>query len=303
MSDGTFLVLLGRRGMAIRQISGVASAPPLLAWWRSRHGSESGLHDYLVANIAAGDAHDRAAALEFQLRCPLEPRGVAGADGLPAAEIDLAIATGAGTLVRGWYRDPLGLVEGIDALDRKGQPEALDERLYRFPASMDKAPAGDPVTGFVALAPGGSDATRHLQPRFLLRLTSGARYLMVPPRQPADAGEARARALQAVPVQHLTDELLTECLGPALADLQSRFYAGIAEAKVVEIGEPMEAPAASVVVPLYKVLDFLRVQVAAFAADPAFAECRDDLRPRFARAGEARSSICCAGCICSTACR
>ena len=127
------------------------------------------------------------------------------------------------------------------------------------------------ATGFVALAPASTGATPILQPRFRLRLRSGACHALVPALQPADPVEARAAALRAVPPQHVDEALLAEVLAPVIANLHTQARAVIGQPSIRRIGTPVARPRASVIVPLYKALDFLRFQIAAFALDPTLA--------------------------------
>ena len=77
--------------------------------------------------------------------------------------------------------------------------------------------------------------------------------------------------LKAVPPEHLTDAIMVDCLAPVLADLQAAVNKSLPAPKVEQIGTPIENPLISIVVPLYRNLEFLRAQVAALAADPCFA--------------------------------
>jgi cellulose synthase/poly-beta-1,6-N-acetylglucosamine synthase-like glycosyltransferase len=94
--------------------------------------------------------------------------------------------------------------------------------------------------------------------------------VLVPEPQPADPVEARALVLRAVPPQHVTDALLADVLGPVIASLQGQVLARVGAPRIRRYGEAPARPRASVVIPLYKVMDFLRFQVAAFAGDPWF---------------------------------
>lgn len=91
----------------------------------------------------------------------------------------------------------------------------------------------------------------------------------MPKPQPADPVARRALVLRAVPPQYLTDKILTECLAPVLGDLQGAIKARGGAPVVEQLGAPFDNPAASVVVPLYRNMQFLRAQVASFAADPS----------------------------------
>jgi cellulose synthase/poly-beta-1,6-N-acetylglucosamine synthase-like glycosyltransferase len=126
------------------------------------------------------------------------------------------------------------------------------------------------AVGLAALAPSAGGSTPILQPRFRLLLKSGAYHPLVPAPQPIDPAEARAAALRAVPPQHVDERLLADTLSPVIADLHDRTRIAPSKPHVQQIGQPLARPRASVIIPLYKALDFLRFQIAAFATDPWF---------------------------------
>lgn len=269
--EETLLVVLrGESGFLVREWR-LAERPQTPERWWTRSGKRDGrLRQEAIDLFNAGSPVSRAASLEFQLRCPLEAKAVTGSAVLPSGEIQLALAGEGGTLVGGWYRDPSGFLDGFDILGPDDTPHSLDAGRYEF-AGRVAANGGAEITatGFIGFMPKVRGPL--LQPRFLMRLKSGVRYLMTPGVQPLDWSEARAAALRAVSPQALTDHVIETCLAPALGELQKAAQARIGEARVVRIGTPTPEPLATIVVPLYKVLDFLPFQVAAFASDPQIA--------------------------------
>jgi len=268
--DRTGLVVLrGEGGFVVREW-GAEKAPSLERWWAGSNRRDEGLRQECIGVLSAHSPAGRAAALEFQLRCPLRPKAVAGSSVLPSAQLELALSGNHGTLLSGWYRDPSSFVDGFDLVDDEGKPHPVDIGRYEFAGKIaGKAQAALPATGFIHLA--RELRSGLLQPRLLMRLKSGVRYLMTPQVQPVEWSEARAAALRAVPPQALTDELIADCLAPVLEEMQQAAKAGVGAASVRRIGEGRERPLCSIVVPLYKVLDFLPFQIAAFASDPGIA--------------------------------
>lgn len=261
----TLVLLSGSGWLAVRRLEWPADLGSLARWWRANGKADPALREYAVAVAAQGSEAARAAAVELQLQAPLPARALSGGPHLPSAEIDLALATSAGLLAGGWVRDPLGLVAGLDLIDGETLVP-LTEARHDFSGQVGQGDETVPVTGFAALAPARMDL---LQPRFALRVKSGERHMLMPAPQPADLSEKRSRALKAIPPQFLTDTALARCLGPALAAIQHDFVAQVGSPRVIAIGERAAAPEVSIVVPLYRVLDFLRFQIGAFAADPA----------------------------------
>ncbi|WP_445501388.1 glycosyltransferase family 2 protein [Microvirga sp. G4-2] len=267
------LVLIGPSGLSIRKLLIPATALPSIERWLSKNAhSAPSLREHILIDIADRSQSGQALALEAQLRSPLQPRRAASSLNTPSAEIVSALSTPAGTLVTGWYRDPVGLLSGIDALGPGDDSRDLTPDLTRFPVEIagPKKQTRLPATGFAVLAPASGASIPILQPRFRLRLKSGAYHPLVPQLQPADPVEARAAALRAVPPQHVDDMLLAKTLAPVIASLHEQSRAKVGNPTVCEIGAPIQRPKVSVIVPLYKTLEFLRFQIAAFATDSWF---------------------------------
>ncbi|WP_062111194.1 glycosyltransferase [Aureimonas sp. AU40] len=264
------LALRGEGGFVLRRWREPRRVPGLRAWWEQTEGRDPGLRQVLIAALSRRSPASRAACTEFQLRCPLTARAERGGGTLPAAEIQIALAGASGTLAAGWLRDPGGFLDDLEILSDSEAPVAFGARLHRFAGKVAE-PGGRaaPATGFLAFLPEVRGPL--LQPRFLLRLGSGARRALTPPVQPFDGAARRAAALRAVAPQALDDRLMREALGPALADLQAEACAGVGAPIVKPIGRPVDDPIATIIVPLYRVLDFLPFQIAAFASDPAIA--------------------------------
>ncbi|UVF20410.1 glycosyltransferase [Microvirga terrae] len=224
----------------------------------------------MLREIAKRSAAGSAYALELQLRFPLRPRRLSGNLTAPSAEIVSALATSAGTLVTGWYRDPVNLFAGIEASGPEIEPLDLTKALFTFPVEVAGPTKGSRLTatGFAVLAPTGRGAEQNLQPRFHLRLKSGARHSLVPHPQPADPAQARATALRAIPAQHVDQSILMQVLRPAIADLHAQVGNQIGRHTIRRIGFSHRCPKASMIIPLYRNLEFLRFQIAAFATDP-----------------------------------
>ncbi|WP_210483383.1 glycosyltransferase [Microvirga antarctica] len=268
-SARAIIVLVGAGGLSMRVVAPMAAGQPSLARWLSQHGPGApDLRESLLIELCGRSDAGRAIALEAQLRAPLQARRVVGQQLTPTAEIVCALSTAAGTLVTGWYNDPADLVSGLAALG--AQTHDLTDAQHRFPVSVNNPKDGSPMTatGFAVLAPPRGGTARILQPRFRLCLKSGSHHTLVPPPQPIDAVGARAVALRAVPPEHVSDHVLATILSPVIADLHAQSGAGVGAPTSAWIGTAPPRPKVSVVIPLYKVLDFLRFQIAAFAADP-----------------------------------
>lgn len=267
------MLLIGPQGFAVRRLPANGHPlPPIERWFREQAQTAPGLREHLLIDLAERSDAGRAIALEAQLRAPLKPTRAIANGSAPAAEIVTALSTPSGTLVAGWYKDPLDLVTGIEALGTEDGSHDLTAKIRRFPVEVSGPKKGSrqPATGFAVLAPSVGNGVPVLQPRFRLCLRSGGYHGLVPALQPANPVEARALALRAVPPQHVDDALLTEVLAPVISDLHGQARSLVGAPTVEPIGVPVGRPKVSIVVPLYKELSFLRFQIAAFSADSWF---------------------------------
>jgi GT2 family glycosyltransferase len=263
------LVLVAEHGTAIRTLArSQKPQPSFLRWWGARR-NDGALTEFLVRTLSSRSEEARLAVVDMQARAAVPARAVELAPFQPGAEVDLALSLDGGLLAGGWFRDPQGLVAGIDHVGGAGV-RALDPVWHRFPGRVATADgtARDDATGFIAYLPQDRPTGPLLQPRFRLRLKTGGEIALVPKPQPIDPATMRAGALRSVPLHHASGELLSKTLGPALAEIQSRLVDQVSVARTEQFGTPPADPLFSIIVPLYRVLDFLRFQVAAFATDP-----------------------------------
>ncbi|NQW10326.1 MAG: glycosyltransferase family 2 protein [Alphaproteobacteria bacterium] len=193
--------------------------------------------------------------------------GIEAADPIP----------GGGVLVRGWLFDPhdrLDRIEAVDATDARFPLPRLWPTLHQDASERWKR-AGLPVperAGFVAFVDGGVPGPWGVD----IVLKSGARIATsVPPADP-DPRRARDAILTALPASAEIDGALTEAIAPAVerlhAEHMSRYPVDARSRPLIRIGQPPLNPRASVVIPLYRNLNFLGFQQAAFARDTAFAD-------------------------------
>ncbi|BCP53276.1 glycosyl transferase family 2 [Kaistia sp. 32K] len=263
------LVLIGEHGIAIRTLGQATKAPlSLLRWWGARR-NDSALTEFLVRTLSVRSEEARLAVIDMQARAAVPAKATELAAFQPGAEVDLALSLDGGLLVGGWFRDPQGLIAGVDHV-AAGATRPIEADWHLFPGRVGSAEGTtrDDATGFIAYLPHDKPAGPILQPRFRLRLKSGGEISLIPRPQPIDAATMRAGALRAVPLQHATGTVLSETLGPALAEIQRRVVASVSVARTEHFGPRLAEPMFSIIVPLYRVLDFLRFQIAAFATDP-----------------------------------
>ncbi|MGH6861176.1 MAG: glycosyltransferase family 2 protein, partial [Phyllobacterium sp.] len=262
-------VISGRNGIAVRRLSDDAASVDFQKWWAKRQNQVE-LREFLVRNLARVPRIGAATALDLQMRAPLAARQIAKSATQPAGEVDLALALDGGLLVGGWTDDPAGMLSGIEYLAEDGTALPLQPNFYKFPGKTGKSPEGPgvDVTGFVAFLPQVKGLGPLLQPRFQMRLVSGATSMLVPQAQPFEPGAQRNRILRAVPPQHARPHVFETILAPALQEMERRMGKAVSIADVKNYGAMPKDPLVSIVIPLYRNLDFLRFQLSAMATDP-----------------------------------
>ena len=202
------------------------------------------------------------------------------APGFPVgASLDLAVPDHAGgVFLRGWLRDPLGLVADLTLVGPHGEQPLPAAALLRFPRpdlvkEFAAAPHGgaDCLAGFALHLPDGA-ARPAAQWRLRLGLTTGDQLTLVAPPGLTHPQTARDTILGAIAPAHATAELMARAIAPPVERLHALVMAGRGTPEVIRMGSPVRAPSASLIVPLYRNLRFLRHQLGAFARDPALRE-------------------------------
>jgi GT2 family glycosyltransferase len=267
------LVISGKHGVAVRKLSENSDAANFQKWWGKRQG-DAGLRAFLVRHLAKIAGAGIATAIDMQIRAPLPARQISKSPVQPSGEIDLALALDGGLLVGGWTNDPSGMLAGIEYVAEDGTALPLEPNFYSFPGKTGKSEDGarPDVTGFAAWLPQVKNLGPLLQPRFQIRLISGATSALVPQIQPFEAGAQRNCILRAVPPQHAKAQVFDKILAPALREVEQKIGKIVKIADVKDYGAMPESPLVSIVIPLYRNLDFLRFQLSAMATDPWLVE-------------------------------
>ena len=181
--------------------------------------------------------------------------------------------------VRGWMHDADGTLESLVAVSPEGVRVDLLDGAYRYTRLETQemyAATGDAANerhGFMKLL--SLEFPSHLAEGWVaeLRTTDGvAREAPMPPVE-RRIERVRAHLLTDMAAERPgEDELVREHVHPALTRIQDRLAQGVAVDTVVEIGQDHpRSPELTVIVPLYKRIDFVEYQIAHFAHDPELA--------------------------------
>ncbi|MDO9711418.1 glycosyltransferase [Paracraurococcus lichenis] len=275
--EGGWLLTSG--GELVRLALPARRLPGLAQLARSREPGARGLQraaQAALARRAATEAPIRRLLRDQQLLQPIARTRQHAAPGQPfGAGLDLAVPDHAGgVFLRGWLRDPLGLVASLTLVSPFGEQRLPQAALLRFPRpdlvkEFAGAPHGnaDARAGFALHLPEGA-AQPAAQWRLRLGLSTGEQVTLVAPPGLLHPQAARDAILSAIAPPHATPELMARAIAPPVERLHALVMAGRGAAEAIRIGEPVRDPAAAVIVPIYRNLHFLRHQFAAFARDP-----------------------------------
>jgi GT2 family glycosyltransferase len=179
---------------------------------------------------------------------------------------------------QGWFRDAEATVTSLRAVSPEGSSIELLDRIYRFPRpdleSLYGVLPGDPRAGtgfaccFDLIAPSTASGGWILE----LRNSAGSAVEAVAPPAIVYRDEVRNRLLGDIELEHPGDEALTrDHIFPAISRLQELNSERLQIERIVQFGEAPANPKVSIVVPLYRRIDFLEHQLAQFSLDPEIA--------------------------------
>lgn len=188
-----------------------------------------------------------------------------------------------GVFLSGWIHDPYSVLEEIEAISALGFSIPISiNKIYRITRAdvveyLKNSPYGnfEGKHGFCTYAEVSDETREKIEGfaelhsfRFKVKLKGGIDIEVVPETRHYDAFTARKLVMQIAPIEETTDEMLENCIAPAAMKLQQLCMQQVSVKEVVAIGKPVVNPVVSIIIPLYKQLDFMKVQVATLANDP-----------------------------------
>ncbi|MCC7046232.1 MAG: glycosyltransferase family 2 protein [Alphaproteobacteria bacterium] len=273
--EGITVVVFSAAAMACRLVGPGAGAedPPLPRALGRAADPDGRVRDYVLRCLAKHAPKDPTAAAaldEFRLAHAPARAGAAAARAPVQATLEKWIPTpGGGLFVAGSIGDPHGLVAGLmlgDGADARPWSGALHR--VAAPENARRAPEDrrDLFVGYV------KDATDAASSRLGLALRSGASLGLTQPAPPLGARAGRDAVLAALPAISVTNSIIADCIAPGAGGLQVHHLATRQAPEVIQFGKRRSDPRVSILIPLYRTLDFLRFQLAAFAVDPELRE-------------------------------
>ncbi len=203
-------------------------------------------------------------------------------------QFDKIIPVGAeGVFACGWMRDPYKMLESITMHSDLGFSCRIDHTMFRLKrqdvedAYKNSQHGGfSENMGFVFYAPLPAHITAHMQGMaelysvyFTAHLKGGITYDIRPEIMHQDSFAARDFVTKSIHTSQVTDDMITQCIGPVASSLQARCMNAINVRRVYEYGKAAENPKVSIVIPLYQRLDFIRLQFVKMGNDPTMRNC------------------------------
>ena len=193
-----------------------------------------------------------------------------------------------GLFISGWLQDAYQMLEEIIAISALGFNLKLSSQdIYRIERRdvnefLQNTRYGnfEGNLGFCAYAAVPDTIRQSIEGfaelhsfRFLVRLKGNIEVEIIPDVKYSDFYNARRQVMQITSPDKVSESMLTNCIAPVGLKLQQLC---IEQAKIKDltiIGTPVKDPLVSIVIPLYRRLDFMKVQLATMANDPTTKEC------------------------------
>jgi tetratricopeptide (TPR) repeat protein/GT2 family glycosyltransferase len=187
-----------------------------------------------------------------------------------------------GVFISGWMQNPYDLLESLEVFSDLGFNMSISKKdIYKLERHdvaehLKSTPYGsfNEKHGFCAYIPVPEDIRQKLVGlaklhsfRFCVHLKGRIRLEYTPVINHQDVHSARSTIVHIAPSDKIDAAMLNGCIAPAAAKLQKYCMESSTIREVETYGTPIAHPLISIIIPLYKCLDFLKVQFATMAND------------------------------------
>jgi GT2 family glycosyltransferase len=184
-----------------------------------------------------------------------------------AMEVEVAAPLAHGLFVAGWFDDPEGRIQSIHVVDHSLVDPDLKAGWRLFPVLVDAGAGKRSVTRYCAFLPRKPDAPLSVAaPEFRVDLDNGESHLLRAQPTSSSAVHLRDAILNTIVGSGLDLDVLSNVYLPAIGPLQADINGRQAVRRVEDYGR-RSSRRASIVVPLYREIGFLRSQLMAFSVD------------------------------------
>jgi GT2 family glycosyltransferase len=208
---------------------------------------------------------------------PSLPELVSGPESPQAASVDLIMAVDERSFwVVGWVRDVDRTLQNLALVTPEGLRAEVLAKAHRHPRPDVREVYGDPPEerhGFAAYIRLQQPSMLEAGWLVLLARADGTVSQLMGPDVVRDPTTVRIRILDEFAKEWpAREQLRTDHALPALTRLQDRQAASVRIDDITQYGDAPEAPAVSIIIPIYGRIDLLEHQLAHFGPDPQLAE-------------------------------
>jgi GT2 family glycosyltransferase len=183
-----------------------------------------------------------------------------------ALSIDVMLCLPAGTFVSGWMLDPDHCLAEAHLLDHSLHDPDLGRQWQTCRGLLPVRDSHRVVTTFCAFVRRVDGACHLPQTPLLIRLGNGEHHVALPAALSPDPLRQRSALIEAVSSSMLSGDGFAKVFAPAMAGIAAAIAPRLGLAAVRHFGKPSWRRA-SIIVPLYRELGFLRAQLFAFTVD------------------------------------
>jgi GT2 family glycosyltransferase len=205
------------------------------------------------------------------------PQAAAAHDEPRSLHVDSLVATSdRGFYMKGWMRDEEAPIRRVTAVSPEGERVEFLDSLFRHKRTDVQQINSDVAwrgaareAGFIVYIELRTPS--HLREGWIVEFENeaGSQAETRCPRVLDDPASGRMHILEGLPLDALPNEsLMSQHVHPAVSNLGERYAKLLKVKDVVEYGTPDRAAETSLIIPLYKRIDFLEHQLAQFVHDP-----------------------------------
>jgi GT2 family glycosyltransferase len=175
--------------------------------------------------------------------------------------------------ITGWYSDEDGTLDRLEAVSPEGQRAPLLDGAYRFtrPDVQDMLISSISKQGFARYTELSAPSPLNEGWICELRSPAGGGFQAAVPAVGRDSRAAQKQITETAMDEHDVDAMRRLQGHPALQRLPARVAASTRVENAIQYGEPPESPEVSILVPLYRRIDFIEHQIVQFWEDPEIA--------------------------------
>lgn len=182
-------------------------------------------------------------------------------------DLQTVISLTHGLFVAGWWIDPSRAVKSVEVVDYSLEGRRVSHVWSSYKTHINVDGRNFYVDKFVAFLPRKAKKQGPLRPTVLLKMADGEVHTLTIPIGPIDPVLQRKAIIDHVDERALDPSLIEKVFLPAITALQDQINSRQGIEEHVQFSSP-SLRKVSIIIPLYRNVDFIRHQLFAFHADP-----------------------------------